>query len=533
VNRRPNIVMISIDTLRFDCIGYQPCTTYLDRFGVGKASLTPTFDRLAEMSVRFTEAISTSTYTTSSHASVLTGLDPPSHGVRAFYKTTLLPTVPTLAERLSAEGYTCILATDLPELFGPLGLTRGFDSVVAADDADLLNRLDTTHRPLFAFIHLFDVHDPYLWSESKAWQDEHLFEATIKELAAKLGVARPQGQPLAQWRQLIQSLPDKKAPPEVFLPIYLEGVRRFDEGRFSKLVSDLEYRGLIGSGSITLIFADHGEGNYHGHLGHAGPLIDEVLRVPLIMHAPDFAQPRDIHAQVSLTSLAHTVLEILHQGGESDRLEPPAPTLWGPVRGESHAGSSLAYAECWVGSRSFDTQDLLDRNLGDITWSLSERAIRTHGYKLRVRGTPENVLGTPVPAGRTTTELVTHLYRQILKREPDETGLHSHVRALDANSLSAPALLRSLLDSEEFAQQHFLTFDLDAAPFEDVAVSPIPRSRRPVSWRDGWLFGELAQRSRGAKEGPPIMEDESDQDAYSPTERMTIAQRLQNLGYIE
>ncbi|NIS74048.1 MAG: sulfatase-like hydrolase/transferase, partial [Deltaproteobacteria bacterium] len=88
------------DNLRYDCIGYQPDKQDLLKYDVLKYLETPTLDHIASESICFTSCISPGTYTTSVHASVLTGLYPPRHGVRSFYTTKLHRDISSLAEIL-------------------------------------------------------------------------------------------------------------------------------------------------------------------------------------------------------------------------------------------------------------------------------------------------------------------------------------------------------------------------------------------------------------------------------------------------
>src|SRR5580692_9056297 len=91
---RPGVFLITIDTLRADhvhCYGY-------DRIR------TPALDLLAKQGIRFTEAFTPSPITNSSHASIMTGLLPSSHGVSDF-GVPLAVKYPTLAELLTKRGY--------------------------------------------------------------------------------------------------------------------------------------------------------------------------------------------------------------------------------------------------------------------------------------------------------------------------------------------------------------------------------------------------------------------------------------------
>src|SRR5438105_12746377 len=87
---QPDVFLITIDTLRADhvhCYGY-------DRIQ------TPALDLLAKQGIRFTQALTPSPITNSSHASIMTGLLPSSHGVSDF-GVPLTAIYPTLAELLA------------------------------------------------------------------------------------------------------------------------------------------------------------------------------------------------------------------------------------------------------------------------------------------------------------------------------------------------------------------------------------------------------------------------------------------------
>jgi arylsulfatase A-like enzyme len=112
-----NIVLICIDTLRFDCVGYQPDKKELREYNLEGLLKTPTLDGIAEKSLCFTNCFSTNTYTTAAHASVFTGLYPPRHGVRAFYNHKMDSGVKTLAETFREHGYETAMAIDVLELF--------------------------------------------------------------------------------------------------------------------------------------------------------------------------------------------------------------------------------------------------------------------------------------------------------------------------------------------------------------------------------------------------------------------------------
>ena len=119
VAQRPNIFLITIDTLRADhvhCYGYEKIQT-------------PALDSIAKEGIRFAQAFTPSPITNSSHTSILTGLLPSSHGVSDF-GVPLAPTHPTLAVLLAARGYhtaAFIGAVILDSKSLAPGLDRGFE----------------------------------------------------------------------------------------------------------------------------------------------------------------------------------------------------------------------------------------------------------------------------------------------------------------------------------------------------------------------------------------------------------------------
>src|SRR5262249_27144061 len=86
----PNILLVTIDTFP------------AHRLGTG---VTPTIDRLAARGLRFTSARSTVPLTLPSHATILTGLLPPQHGVRENGSGALADAHPTIARLLKDSGY--------------------------------------------------------------------------------------------------------------------------------------------------------------------------------------------------------------------------------------------------------------------------------------------------------------------------------------------------------------------------------------------------------------------------------------------
>ncbi|MFT5284473.1 MAG: hypothetical protein ACI8TQ_000630 [Planctomycetota bacterium] len=160
-----NIIMIAVDTLRAD---------RLSSYGYER-STSPRIDELAEDGVRFENAISNTTWTCPSFASIFTGLTPSRHGVWTAAPFKRLPTrFETLAERFRSHGWTTHAIAYKAPLYGS-GYDQGFDvsyivpqEVVVADenlDKAIEWLASNAHRRSFLFLHFNDPHQPFCQPE--------------------------------------------------------------------------------------------------------------------------------------------------------------------------------------------------------------------------------------------------------------------------------------------------------------------------------------------------------------------------------
>ena len=162
-----HFLLITIDTLRADHLG---C------YGYEKAK-TPVIDGLADQGTLFERAYACAPTTLPSHAGILTGLYPPSTGIRDNGLFRLHSSFVTVTEVLHDQGFKtgAVLAAD--PLNQRFGLDQGFDFYDAPgiqspnysirDAGEITNRavswLERTERnnPLFLWVHYFDPHTPY------------------------------------------------------------------------------------------------------------------------------------------------------------------------------------------------------------------------------------------------------------------------------------------------------------------------------------------------------------------------------------
>ncbi len=158
----PNVILISVDTLRSD---------HLPAYGY-QAIRTPQLDRFRADAILFERAWSPYPLTAPAHASLLTGLLPESHGIRDNSGFTLNATVPTLAGELSRLGYATAAMVSSKVLAPKTGLSRGFATYDAPQPgerdgartiAGALRWMNGQKKkqPFFLFLHLYEPHAPH------------------------------------------------------------------------------------------------------------------------------------------------------------------------------------------------------------------------------------------------------------------------------------------------------------------------------------------------------------------------------------
>lgn len=335
--RYPNLLLVSIDSLRADCV-----SALGDYDGT-----TPQFDSLAREGRLFENAIAPAVWTLPSHTSLFTGLYPSEH--RILSGDTRLGDHPTLAELLSQAGYDTRAFYRLDWL-GAGDVLRGFESTDASVDSgggegqgfkervdDVLGHLSPdlkqlargiyrgTFRgdmpdtrtveyaldeisgcadPFCFFVHLNDAHWPYSPTApyhkrftARSWP--HLFWNRV-HTQRKLypgGATERQYQPSA-------------AAIEATKELYLGCVRQTDS-HLERLIRGLEELDLLGE-TIVVVFGDHGEAfGESGLFGHSGCPIPEVAHVPLVISDPTGRIPRGrVDDPVQLNDLYPTLAEI-------------------------------------------------------------------------------------------------------------------------------------------------------------------------------------------------------------------------------
>ncbi len=266
----PNLVLITMDTTRADHLG-----AWGDR-----DAHTPNLDALAARGTRFARCDTAAPITLPSHASILTGLFPPRHGVRDNGTFVLAPKIETLAERLAARGYDTAAVVSAVVLARRQGLDQGFrvydDDLGAgyaqgtlvsertAEDttAAALHAMAGLKAPFFLWVHYYDPHEEYrppTRFADAARGPSRLYDGEISYMDEQIGA-------------LLKKLP---------------------------------------AGTDVLAVGDHGEMlGEHGEATHGLLLYRAARRVPLLLAGPDVPAGKVSDCLVRTVDVAPTLLAL-------------------------------------------------------------------------------------------------------------------------------------------------------------------------------------------------------------------------------
>lgn len=277
VKHAPNVVVVTIDTLRADHLG---CYGY-------KQIRTANIDALAAESVRFERAYTPVPVTLPAHTAIFTGTYPTLNGMHDFSGNKLNPKQPTLATILRQQGYATGAVIGSAVLDSRFGLNQGFDFYYDHFDFNRLQEanLDAMERPgnvvtdialdwlgknaqgkFFFWMHLYDPHYPY----------------------------RPPAPYSEQYKDQLY-----------------DGEIAFADAQFGRLIAFLKAKGLYDN-TLIVLTGDHGESlGEHGEKTHGFFLYNATLHVPLIIHLPGETTGKTASDLVTLADLMPTVLKEL------------------------------------------------------------------------------------------------------------------------------------------------------------------------------------------------------------------------------
>lgn len=342
------VVLISIDSLRAD---YTTPYGHVAKFAPEIPS-TPFLQELADDGLLFEHASAPSPWTLPSHMTLLTAMNPGEHGVRS-RKYSLSPNIDLVSDRFQAAGYHTGGFFSAPFLHPAWGFGRGFDLYIPSADylgtiaagtalaakgksdevvaihhqshtdnetgAQVVDRAlawleqDGKHEePFFLFLHFWDPHYDYFPPKEYAEMFHPGYDGDVvgdELMKGDLEVPIP-------------------ADDMDHLKALYEAEIRYTDDQIRRLFDRLEELGV--ENPVVAIVSDHGdEFDEHGYRGHHWTLYEEVMHVPMVLHAPGLIPAgKRIPASVSIRDVAPTLMDLAGLPAWTDRSGLSLRPLW-------------------------------------------------------------------------------------------------------------------------------------------------------------------------------------------------------------
>ena len=288
---RPNVLIISVDSLRWDHLGVAGY----------ERPVSPNIDRLASRGVHFTRAYAQGSWTRPSVAATFSSAYQSVHHVGITEARVLSEDFLTVAEILRTAGYRTYGWTTNSQIAAVRGFSQGFDEYTADQfsDAELEANVKAvvraSERPFFIFVHFMRTHYPYGPSERFNRYDHYPDAVTIT----------PDNVREINERRMILTPEDI----EHNIARYDGTIAQVDE-RIGEMLTAIEEGGLTND-TVIVVMADHGEQFYeHGMVTHGNSLYDTLIRVPLIISGPGLRTGATVDVPVQNIDILPTLVEM-------------------------------------------------------------------------------------------------------------------------------------------------------------------------------------------------------------------------------
>ena len=342
-NPRPDVVLVSVDTLRADHLG-----------AYGRApTITPAMDRVAREGVVCERGLASSPWTLPSIASLMTGLPTLRHSAgrplgpgMTYRRSPLEGKFVTLAERFAAAGYRTRAVTSNSFAGAEFGLHQGFQEFANPFEGGMaagflrampLTRLivDLTppekwgdyrasgitdialrwleaadDRPLFLWVHYIDPHVPYQ-SDPERLDPALLAEMMRQPYPPVLEDGTVVGDVFVGTELVRNGMLWLGPRDRQRLQDYYAREVAYADRHIGRLFDALRARSAKRR-VVAALTADHGEELWdHGEFEHGHDYFREITWVPLLFWAPDVIPPgRRVDSVAGLVDVAPTLLDL-------------------------------------------------------------------------------------------------------------------------------------------------------------------------------------------------------------------------------
>lgn len=383
-----NLILVTMDEVRPDklsCYGNERIQT-------------EHIDRLASMGVRFETCIAVSSLTPICHASLLTGVNPPVHGLRNPYCRIHFP---NLAKIFKENGYTTAGFVGVSLLGPALGFSEGFSDYDYPKEGWFRSAFDkkdekvTQDHPLIEVV-WGNFYQDRLWDwlrqhrETPFFLWAHYFDChqAAEKILLKLGKIKEGVMPEYGY--------------------YDPKVKYMDASFFGPLLGLLEDLKIMERTNF-IVTSDHGT-NLEEHEVPPFPHLDLIypqhttqydhdLKVPLMMVAPEIPPGRVVKGQVRHIDVVPTVVELmkLETSVKSDGI-----SLIPAIRSGQSEGS-VAYGEEMFHLRG--PGDFQSMRTDDLKYIIDRRSGKEEAYDLAVDPSEKrNRIDTLVPGQRSRVQ---------------------------------------------------------------------------------------------------------------------------------
>jgi len=302
---RPNIIIILIDALRRDHLGI---------YGYSRDT-TPNIDDFSHNAIVFQHAISQSSWTNPSIASLFSSLYPSTHGCVTYFSPDdksiaaafLDHKIITLAEALKEKGYATGGFVANHWICSRLQFDQGFDVFDSVNEqkppASQVSEkalkwiAENRAKPFFAYLHYIDVHGAYA---SPAPYDSLFKSSEVREMSAA-----------EQSRLDYLYLEGAGNNLNYYIDQY-DGCIRYVDHHIGEFLRALKKFDLFDN-TIIIITSDHGEAFFeHGFCYHGHSVYNEEIDIPLIIKFPESIRfPGSKHHRVELIDVTATIFSLV------------------------------------------------------------------------------------------------------------------------------------------------------------------------------------------------------------------------------